>query len=370
MISYSFLLQLCFNFFSFYSFAADNCEHYLEPESFVTKKVMWKANKNYDQGQYNKAIVNLKSILAHDEDDVIALSLLSRSYFSLGFLKGAEKHQKKVLLKETDYREASYLAMAQIFIAKSKDDLADVFLSAVLKVNPKNPFALGLMVRKLLNQNKLEEAEPYLDQKGLLDPNELNYLSLESEFNFRAKNFVEALKFANQLVKFKDHKPEANQTRIPKAYRVSLLLKAKILAQIPDQAIDALKILDEYQSHINYSQSWVSLLKAEILFKLERFGESKNILIEILKYSEQVDLLVIAALIRIENKGFKVPSTTLLQDIFKKLTHEEILEVVTLSKQDDWDYLPGHIHNRPPGSLVLNNFWFGLNNLPVHTNKY
>lgn len=346
----------------------NSCDSYISDSKTLaeTKKLMAEAKYSYDRGKFGSTLKKLKIILHQNPHDLPALSLLAKTYMTLNQLDSALKYQKLILSLEKNYREASYFSMAQILIARGDHKEAQKYLQAVLSQSPLQPTTLGLLAESLLLQGKFEDAYYPIQKKGSINRRDPYYLLLEAQFHELQKDFYKALEFANRILDLPEAKPRP--ANAPKAYRMALLLKAKILSQVPGKELQAWEFISDYEDVTDLSFSWIELLKAEILFRLDRYENSAELLSRIaFKSSSRINLIALGQLLKIENTGFKINFSENARSIITQLSRTQIETAIKISKNPNWS-----IHNPTDNGLsqeeaLATDFWFGVRNLPIKT---
>jgi hypothetical protein len=384
MKSYIFLIVL--NVFSLNANAANSCQTFLSSQKNVdlsrskvssfgdVKRMMARANDEVRNRDYLQAMASLGAILEYNPEDLMALNSVVMIQTTMGQIAEARRIKEKVMAIEDKYNEASYVSYAQILILDGTPQNAIQYLTAVLEREPKHPVALGLISRVYLALGQLALAKTYIDEKGLLDINDPNYQVLLFEYYYRqgddrADFYKKSLGVAKNMQH--SHKPKKDQTRIPRAYRKSLALKAKAIAALNESKSDlqhALKDMKEYESYNQFTSGWSILLQAEILFKLGRIAESRDLLVKLLSDSTQRDLLVLAALVHIETQGKNIAIDNELINLnLAQLSPLELLEVSKLSANLNWDYIAPDIENSWFNTRIVNQFWYSRDTvlLPV-----
>lgn len=357
---------VCIFLFCFQSFARLNCKYYLNSKYQPIPQIMKKANESYKNGKYQQAIEYLESILAIDRQDIFATSLLARNYYLVKNFNMALRLQLQVLQLEKRYNEVSYFSMAQFFLALGKKDYALKYFNEVIKNNPNHLAALGLTARIFLEKNELELAYDLIHRKLEVDPKDTHALSLFVEYFYKKGQLNQALKFAQRLVN--ENAPRKKQVRVPKAYRTGLALRAKVLVALGGKtnleiALNDIKTLEPMMANVS---GWVGLLKAEAFYKLGDVKQSLSVLLHGVRSSQVLDIAILAAMVKIEigGEGLKTNFNPVLEVAFKQLNPTEVFEVLRLSKQDSWDFVPDANIKFSPG-IIINSFWSGLHNMPV-----
>lgn len=376
-------------FICFKSQAAGLCESYLrlnntkdlfrnKVSSFSdVKHMMARANDEFRNKDLVSAEASLSAILDYNPDDIIALNLISKVQLMSGKIFEARRSKEKVIHLENKYNEASYVTYAQILILDSDPAKAIEYLESVLKESPKSPVALGLISKAYIMLGELTLAKSYIDEKGELGVNDPNYQILLFEYFYRlgldrSDFFKKALGVANSMEH--SHKPKKDQERVPRAYRKALALKAKAMAALNNSHTDLKKALADIRQYEQYNQltsSWSLLLQAEILYKLGRMSESYDLLEKLLMNSDERDLLVLAALLHIETQGQnKAVSNELINSKLVLLTPLELVEVLKLSQNLDWNYVAPSIEGAWSNISIVNQFWYSNDSVMLPASNF
>ncbi|MGH1469184.1 MAG: tetratricopeptide repeat protein [Bdellovibrionales bacterium] len=329
---------------------------------FDVKEKMALAKRLYNEGSLIEARKTLNKILNRNPNDFRALSLRARISFSLGHLNAAERTQVEAIKAEGVYREVSHVSLAQILIARGKHKEALENLDLVLGQTPNHTTALGMKARLHLDLKEYELAYEAIMRKLDLDAYDTYALSYLVEYHYKRDQFDQALKISNRLIN--ENKPRAGQRRIPKAYAMGLTLRAKVLTAMNGQARAALVDIYELERIYPNLHGWLLKLKAEALFKDGEFSKAVKTLVDLIKKSHEVDVFLVAALVKIEKDSNTNSIENLLGVLMKALSPKEIGLALELSRDLDWDYTPPMEVEMSPVQL-RNNFWFGLHNMPI-----
>lgn len=342
-----------------------SCRSILTDSNKTTlRSEMLMASELVKQGNYDEALYHLNIILEIQPKDYRALALKSHVFFRLKRVEEALVFQLESMQSEPAYREASYMSLANIYVALNQPDEALTALNEVLRNNPNHTQALGLKARMHLLINELEEAYNAISLKFDIDEKDTYALSLLVEYYYKKSDFPAALKIANRLVT--SHKPKKYQRRAPKAYLVGLALRAKVYTAINGHLKNALDDLETLNGYFERLFPWLIKLKAEALYKSGKIIEAQRVLKSLVEISDQVDLSVAAALVRIEQTGESDGQNAFLSLMFSRFSDEEVRLTMLLSRQLDWDYFPKG-ESAPGVKSMINTFWSSLYSMPVNS---
>lgn len=345
------------------------CISYLSLDLTNSSRLISLAKSQYEVGEFKAAITNLKDVLNLDTKNIEALSLLSRSYFKLGQLDKALEAQKRVIKYEASYAESSYFHLALILYALERFDESELNIRNILERNPKNKSALNLLASILLQTpDTYEEAFATIQAMGDLTPNDKDYLKLKAEYFYKRGDYPSALKVSNRMIS--ENRPKVNNDRSihgrPKAkasYKLGLVIKAKILLAMNVKTHEALDLILEFEKYVLFTKSWVILLKAEAYFNIGQIKESKATLLRYANQSDDVDLDIIAALVKIETEGQRPTTDPVVARIFQTLDQTQVYEVMRRARENTWNYESDPKND--DGVKITNSFWFGLNHRPI-----
>lgn len=314
--------------------------------------------------KYDEALSRLNTILRLTPNDYRALTLKAHILYRLKKLDEALNLQLKSMFIENVYHESSYILLAKIYAALNLPNKAIKAINEVIKNNPANPRALGLLARMHLIQNELEEAFIVIKEKLEVDEDDTHALSLMVEYYYKKDQLALALRVTNRLVE--SHKPKKGQLRVPKAYIVGLALRAKVLTAINAEPLKALKDLETLEGYFDELFPWLVKLKAEVLYKSGKVSDSQRVLRRLVNTSNEKDLSVVAALVRIEQEGDSDGKNDFLNLLFNALSDEEVKLTLMLAKEMDWDYFPTDDDETQSSRFLVNTFWSSLYNMPVN----
>lgn len=318
------------------------------------------ARNSLQRKSYYGILEYVEPILSYDNKHIQALFLYARANMGLGNYAKALKAQAKAMKLVGHYSGSSYVTYSQLLIYLGRPLDAEKFLDVVLKKDPNSPSANGLIAQVYLHTGRLIQARDIIMAKIDTEPGNPRNLILLYEYYYRAHFFADAYKIANSLVE--QNKPKKDQVRVPREYRKGLALRAKVVAKMNRDLGQAWRDIELFDTYNNTPANWVGILKAEIQFKMGRADKSRSILLELAAKMKEVDLLVVASLIYLENQGQSVSlsdaiNNPLLDYIVKGLSNKELVEVTRLLKNFSWDY-----QDDGTGELrsdISNSFWIG-----------
>ncbi len=299
--------------------------------------------------RFEDVITTANEILETNPKNKVALEFLSRAAAALAgkeqsanpqrfFDQGQVRNQGQV---------RKLISTARALAARRIYKESNSVLMDALKLDPLNPYVMGLLTNNYIKLNQMQEALQAVNVELRLNPKNSVAQGLKIRILLIEQKSLEALSLAEQLNPQDPHKP---------FYLASALIDLKnykqalaILNEVPNPSLDIL---------------WK---KAQAYYNSGDRLQARNALIQVIQNSPHVDNRALATLLRMETEG--TGTTDGLGDrILAVLSDPQKLSLMewveALEGKHLWEYVPTLPREAPSKSLI-NDFWLGIHNLPV-----
>lgn len=294
-------------------------------------------------GRFEDVIMTADLILKTNPKNRVAIEFLARASAALGHKERTQDVQN--FLSKRTLRNLIQKARTQVTQHQYKE--AIVTLREILKIDPLNPYAAGLLTNSYIKLNQLKEALQALKQELELNPKNAVAQGLKIRIFLIQQKGTEALALAEQL---------SPQDPYKHFYVASALIELKNYKQ-------ALTVLNETP------QPTLDILwkKAQAYYHLGDRLQSRQALIQIIQNAPTVDYRALATLLRLDSEGTAAPDG-LGDRIVATLSDSQKISLMdwmtTLEGKHLWTYVPA-IPRVVVSKSLVNNFWLGIHNLPV-----
>ncbi len=275
--------------------------------SISTDEYMKDARKNYKDGDFNSAVINLKNVLQRESNNLEARLLLGKTYLKIGNGKSAQKEleiaerlgaernvvdpalAKAYLLQNKPELALDKTSLSDSYSADIKDELlmiragaqmllkqyeaAEKTLNQVLKKNPNRIEALLNKARVLAAQNKPSGAKELILEVLDKKPDNLQALLMMGDISRLQGNVSEA-------------KNSYQKALLVAPDNVSALL-ANAGIKISDGDFDEALKLSEQVLKTNPDNPLANFLQALAFYKSKNYEKSEHALLKVLRISPE-----------------------------------------------------------------------------------
>jgi tetratricopeptide (TPR) repeat protein len=299
--------------------------------------------------RFEDVIITADQILETNPKNKVALEFLSRASAALTgkelsadpqrfFNQGHVRNQGEV---------RKLISTARALAARRSYKESNSVLMDALKLDPLNPYVMGLLTNNYMKLNRMQEALQAVNLELRMNPKNSVAQGLKIRILLIEQKSLEALSLAEQLDPQDPHKP---------FYLASALIDLKnykralaILNEVPNPSLDIL---------------WK---KAQAYYNSGDRLQARKALIQVIQNSSSIDNRALATLLRMEAEG---AGTTdgLGERILAVLSDSQKLSLMdwieALEGKHLWEYAPT-IPRETPSKSLINDFWLGIHNLPV-----